>query len=120
MNECFAGASLGEKKYFLVQFHLRVFLVEFLQFGKIAQHKNFQDYKLENNRIKLINTDQLFYEWMFRNINYMEFPDTVDDEFIANYKDWDKNAKYSNTFGFFFDSSKIFIIPSMKKTKKTN
>lgn len=66
-----------------------------------------KDYQMENNRLKLLTNDVFFYEWMFRNINFMEFPDTVDDKFIATYKDWDNGANYANTFGFTFDSTEV-------------
>ncbi len=68
---------------------------------------NDKDYKMENNRLKLLTNDVFFYEWMFRNVNYMEFPDTVDDDFINTYKAWDDGAKYANTFGFTFDTSSV-------------
>ncbi len=66
-----------------------------------------KDYKLENNRMIQISKDTLFYEWMFRNINYMEFPDSVSEEFIKKYRTWDNGAEYSNTFGFTFDSTPV-------------
>lgn len=66
-----------------------------------------KDYKIENNRINKLNNDDLFYEWMFRNVNYMEFPGYVDDAYITQYKEWDKDAKYANTFGFTFDSTPV-------------
>lgn len=66
-----------------------------------------KDYTIENGRIKQINTDALFYEWMFRNLNYMLFTDSVDDSFIASFKEWDNNAKLSRTFGFQFDSTPV-------------
>jgi putative aldouronate transport system substrate-binding protein len=36
-----------------------------------------KDYTMTNGRIQLINKDNFWYEWMFRNLNYMEFPDNV-------------------------------------------
>jgi putative aldouronate transport system substrate-binding protein len=66
-----------------------------------------KDYKIENGRLKLLSTDTLFYEWMFRNINYMEFPDNVDDDFIATFKNWDKGCVVPPAFGFTFDSTPV-------------
>ncbi len=66
-----------------------------------------KDYKIENNRIKLLTNDSFFYEWMFRNVNYQMFTDDVSDKYIETYKNWDKDAKLSNTFGFVFDSSSV-------------
>lgn len=66
-----------------------------------------KDYTLVNNRIKLINTDVLFYEWMFRNVNLMDFPDSVDDDFINSFKNWDKDTTPSKSFGFVFDSNAV-------------
>ncbi len=66
-----------------------------------------KDYTMENGRIKLINQDSLWYEWMFRNLNYMEFPDNVSDEFIESFKNWDNDAKLSCHFGFAFDPTAV-------------
>lgn len=65
-----------------------------------------KDYAMENGRIKQFNSG-MFYDWMFRNVNYMEFPDYVTDEYIEQYRNWDKDAKYANTFGFTFDSTNV-------------
>jgi putative aldouronate transport system substrate-binding protein len=66
-----------------------------------------KDYNLENGRIKQINKDELFYEWMFRNNEIMDFPDSVDDDFINTYKNWDKGAIISDMFGITFDETAV-------------
>lgn len=66
-----------------------------------------KDYIMRDGRIKLLNRDSLWYEWMFRNLNYMEFTDNVSDEFIASFKNWDKDARLSCHFGFAFDPGPV-------------
>ena len=51
--------------------------------------------------------DGLFYEWMFRNINYMTFPDWYDKDSAEMVKNWDKEAKYSKVYGFSFDETEV-------------
>lgn len=68
-----------------------------------------KDYKIENGIIKTINQDALWYEWMFRNQNYMVFPDTVSQEFVDTFKNWDKDAKLSCHFGFAFDPTSVNV-----------
>lgn len=66
-----------------------------------------KDYKIENGRIVQLTNDTFFPEWMFRNINMMSFPTTVDDKFINIFKNWDKNAKISGIYGFQFDATPV-------------
>jgi putative aldouronate transport system substrate-binding protein len=66
-----------------------------------------KDWKLENGRIKTLTNDTFFYEWMFRNVNYQEFPDYIADDYINQYKNWDSDAEYANCFGFIFDSANV-------------
>lgn len=54
-----------------------------------------------------INPDPVFYEWMFRNNNYMRYPDNMSPEAIADFKAWDNGAVLSKTFGFSFDPTPI-------------
>jgi putative aldouronate transport system substrate-binding protein len=49
----------------------------------------------------------MFYEWMFRNVTYMRFPDTVSDATIERIKNWDKDAQFSKLFGFNFDQTPV-------------
>lgn len=65
------------------------------------------DYTIENERLNLINTDRLWYEWMFRNANYLVFPDSVSEDFIQSYQSWDEGAQLSAAFGFSFDPSEV-------------
>ena len=66
-----------------------------------------KDYKVTDGRVERLVTDEFFYEWMFRNRNYQMFAKTVSDEYIASYKDWDKNAIVSKSFGFRFDNTPV-------------
>ncbi len=66
-----------------------------------------KDYKIENGQLKLISTDALFYEWMFRNVKFMDFPDSVDDVFATAYKNWENKLTPSKAFGFLFDSTPV-------------
>lgn len=66
-----------------------------------------KDFKIINGRIKRINTEDLFYEWMFRNKNFQMFAPEIDQSFIDTYQKWDDNAKISTAFGFAFDNSKV-------------
>jgi putative aldouronate transport system substrate-binding protein len=51
--------------------------------------------------------DDLFYEWMFRNNKYLRMPTNVSDDFVKDFQDWDKGAKYSKLFGFTFDATPV-------------
>jgi putative aldouronate transport system substrate-binding protein len=66
-----------------------------------------KDFTISGDTVKLINTDSLWYEWMFRNLNYMKFPDNVTPEFIQAFKTWDDGVKQSCLFGFVFDTSPV-------------
>ncbi len=63
--------------------------------------------KTGNGRLERMITDELFYEWMFRNPNYQMFAANVSDEYIETYKNWDKDAKISKSFGFRFDNTPV-------------
>ena len=41
-----------------------------------------KDYEIVNGRINRLITDELFYEWMFRNKNYQMFPVETDEAYI--------------------------------------
>jgi putative aldouronate transport system substrate-binding protein len=65
-------------------------------------------YELDaNNRVKSLISESMFYEWMFRNVTYMRFPDTVSDATIERIKNWDKDAQFSKLFGFNFDQTPV-------------
>ncbi len=68
-----------------------------------------KDYTVVGDRLTLVNSDLLFYDWMFRNLNYMRFPSNVTDQFIADYVSWDKNAAPSKLYGFAFDSTPMKV-----------
>ena len=51
--------------------------------------------------------DNMFYEWMFRNVNYMAFPDWYGKDSADMVSNWDKEAKYSKIYGFAFDESGV-------------
>ena len=65
------------------------------------------DYTVAADRLTLVSSDMLFYDWMFRNLNYMRFPVNVTDEFIQDYVSWDKGARRSKLYGFAFDSTPV-------------
>ena len=66
-----------------------------------------KDYEIVDGRIKDLTTDDLFYEWMFRNQNYQMFAPEVDQAYIDSYKNWDSTAKLSASFGFAFDNENV-------------
>lgn len=66
-----------------------------------------KDYTIKNDLITQVNKDSLFYEWMFRNVAIMDFPDNIDTEFIGTYKNWDNDAIISDILGFSFDSTTV-------------
>lgn len=66
-----------------------------------------KDYELVDGRINRLTTDDLFYEWMFRNQNYQLFAQDVDQEAIDAYRSWDDNAKRSASFGFRFNNENV-------------
>lgn len=65
------------------------------------------DYEIVDGRINRLITDELFYEWMFRNQNYQLFSPEEDAGFIETYKHWDDNAKRSAAFGFAFNNENV-------------
>lgn len=65
------------------------------------------DYEIVDGRINRLISDELFYEWMFRNQNYQMFSPEVDQEFIDTYKSWDKDALISDSFGFRFNNENV-------------
>lgn len=76
---------------------------DFMVLGTKGEH-----YDLDaNNRVKTLATESMFYEWMFRNVKYMRFPDAVSDETIKRITTWDDDAKYSKMFGFNFDQTPV-------------
>lgn len=68
-----------------------------------------KDYKIENGRLKLINTDTLFYEWMFSNINFLMQRDAAEEGAAAG---------FTNVYVPRFDwsSGKIRIKPDQSDT----
>ncbi len=48
-----------------------------------------------------------FYEWMFRNVNYQVFPETLPQEYIDKYLGWDKEATASKMLGFKFSNANV-------------
>ncbi len=51
-----------------------------------------------------------FYEWMFRNVNYQVFPETLPQEYIDKYLGWDKEATASKMLGFKFSNANVVDI----------
>jgi putative aldouronate transport system substrate-binding protein len=76
---------------------------DFIVLGTKGEHYDLT----ENGRVKVIAKESMFYEWMFRNINYMRFPDNVSDAVVDRIKNWDNDAKYSKLFGFNFDQTPV-------------
>lgn len=68
------------------------------------------DYELIDGRIKRIMSDDLFYEWMFRNQNYQRFPQESTQEEIDTYRTWDDDALMSKAFGFRFNNENVLAI----------
>lgn len=65
------------------------------------------DYELADGKVSKINTEELFYEWMIYNVNISTPTTAYTDEFMEIYKDWDKDALPSVTFGFSPDYSNV-------------
>ncbi|MCL1964560.1 MAG: ABC transporter substrate-binding protein [Firmicutes bacterium] len=69
-----------------------------------------KDYTIdENGRMNRNVQDDLIYEWMWRNNNYIIYPNTVSDEYIAACETWDTGAPYSKLFGFNFDQESVKV-----------
>lgn len=66
-----------------------------------------KDYEIVDGRIKRLISDDLFYEWMFRNKHYQMFSPEADQETIDVYQHWDDDAKISASFGFRFNNEKV-------------
>lgn len=66
-----------------------------------------KDYKIVDDRIQKITTDEFFYEWMFRNKNYQLFAPEVDQTYIDTYEHWDDNASASKMLGFRFNNENV-------------
>jgi len=66
-----------------------------------------KDFAIEGGELKLLTKDAFWHEWMFRNANYMMFPNTVTSEFVDSFNNWDKDAKLSIRFGFMFDQTPV-------------
>lgn len=89
--------------------------IKFLNwFYKSKENYNFaiygvegKDYEIKDGRISRLITDELFYEWMFRNQNYQMFSPEVDQAFIDMYQSWDKDAEISASFGFRFNNENV-------------
>jgi putative aldouronate transport system substrate-binding protein len=64
-----------------------------------------KDYTVENDSLELINTDTLFYEWMWRVTDYMRFPKDLDPRAIDQMLHWDDDAQLAKLFGFTFDAT---------------
>ena len=68
-----------------------------------------KDYTIENGRMNRIVQDDLIYEWMWRNNNYIIYPNTVTDDYIKACEVWDNGAPYSKLFGFNFDQEPVKV-----------
>lgn len=68
------------------------------------------DYEIIDGRIERSMPDDLFYEWMFRNVNYQLFPVETSQETIDTYKTWDDDAIQSKAFGFRFNNENVLDI----------
>lgn len=66
-----------------------------------------KDYEIVNGRINRLITDELFYEWMFRNKNYQMFPVETDAAYIEATKTWDDDAIRSPIFGFVYSDENL-------------
>ena len=69
------------------------------------------DYELVDGRIAPAAPNEtlpeLFYEWMFDNINYKLFPIDVSQAFIDEFLAWDDDAVQSSIFGFRFSNANV-------------
>ncbi|MCL1820882.1 MAG: hypothetical protein FWG36_09555, partial [Oscillospiraceae bacterium] len=54
-----------------------------------------KDYTMSGDRMERIVQDDLIYEWMWRNNNYIIYPTTVTDDYIRACEVWDNGAPYS-------------------------
>ncbi|WP_271749895.1 ABC transporter substrate-binding protein [Cohnella rhizoplanae] len=78
------------------------------------EHYNFiiygvegKDYRIEDDKIKLLTNDQFMYEWMWRNKNYFMATTNVDDSVVQDMMHNDDNAKISRIFGFHFNPEPV-------------
>ncbi len=58
------------------------------------------DYDVTDNKIVAKNTQELFYQWMIFNVNISTFDERFPNDFIETYRNWDKEALPSCSFGF--------------------
>jgi len=67
-----------------------------------------RDYNLVgDNRFEPLNDNEFFYEWMFRNINFMLFSTEFSDAQVDRFINWDNDAVFSDLLGFAFDNSDV-------------
>ncbi len=76
---------------------------DFIVLGEKGRHYDLTP----DGRVQVLTKDSMFYEWMFRNVKYMRFPEFVSDATVERIKNWDRGARYSKLFGFNFDQTPV-------------
>jgi putative aldouronate transport system substrate-binding protein len=66
-----------------------------------------KDYTVKDGGLHLINTDTLFYEWVFRNFTIELFPDYIDKDTRDSFVAWDKGSVVPKCFGFMFNADPV-------------
>lgn len=57
--------------------------------------------------INRLSQDDLWYDWMFNNIQYAKFSSDVNPDFIKDLQTWEDGVKLSKMFGFSFNSDPV-------------
>ena len=57
--------------------------------------------------IERLSKDDLWYDWMFNNIQYAKFSSDVNPDFIMDLQNWEDGVKLSKMFGFTFDNDPV-------------
>lgn len=64
-------------------------------------------YEIKDNRIAIKNDGYAFPGWMFKNMNFLRFPEGISDEYIDSIKHWDDGAEISPLMGFTFNPENV-------------
>jgi putative aldouronate transport system substrate-binding protein len=66
------------------------------------------NYELKDNRVAFLDDGYTtFPGWMFKNMNFLRFPEGITDEYIDRMKKWDEGAEISPLMGFTFNPENV-------------
>jgi putative aldouronate transport system substrate-binding protein len=61
----------------------------------------------QDGSIERLSKDDLWYDWMFNNIQYAKFSSDVNPDFIEDLAHWEDNTTLSKFYGFTFDNTPV-------------